>query len=75
MDAQDVQGSVKTWSEPPKPKVPHFGVDASAAGLKAYEEQEVETAAENVTEASAGAEEGDWLVLEEVQEPSHNGGH
>ncbi|AET38604.1 F1F0 ATP synthase subunit h Ecym_3095 [Eremothecium cymbalariae DBVPG len=68
MTSQDAQGSVKPWVLPSKPSAPEFGLSGAVDELNAYEAQEVETVGEQEAAETTEAAEGDWLVLEEVEE-------
>ncbi|BAP69412.1 ATP synthase subunit H [Kluyveromyces marxianus] len=68
--AADAQGSVKPWTPPAAPKIPELELQ-SADALKEYASSEVETVKE-ATEQAAEVEEGDWLVLEEIEDDHHH---
>ncbi|CAH01282.1 Atp14 [Kluyveromyces lactis] len=67
--AADAQGAVKPWTTPAAPKLPELELQ-SADALKEYASSGVETVSE-ANEQSAEVEEGDWLVLEELEDAHH----
>ena len=69
LKASDAEGSVQKWSPPPPPKSPQE--EDLAAGLKAYEEQQVEVEGQ-VNSGETSANEEDWF---EEEEEEHGSGH
>lgn len=67
--AADAQGSVKPWAAPATPKIPELELQ-SAEALKEYASANVETVSE-ASEQTTEVEEGDWLVLEELEDAHH----
>lgn len=70
LTAADAEAAVKPWAEPVAPKVPELELQ-SADALKQYAEAGVETAPE-AGETAVEVEEGDWLVLEELEDDHHH---
>lgn len=70
ISASDAHGSVKPWTEPVAPKVPELELQ-SADALKEYASSEVETV-KDAGEQAAEVEQGDWLVLEELEDDHHH---
>ncbi|BAO40789.1 ATP synthase subunit H [Kluyveromyces marxianus] len=68
--AADAQGAVKPWTAPAAPKIPELELQ-SADALKEYAAADVETVKE-ATEQANEVEEGDWLVLEEIEDDHHH---
>ncbi|CAI1594743.1 hypothetical protein SEUBUCD646_0L03440 [Saccharomyces eubayanus] len=66
---QDAEGNVKPWSPPKKPTLPELELQGPDA-LKAYADQNVETANDTKSSVEGEAEpiEEDWLVLDDVEE-------